>query len=176
MPILPLSNWTQTYKDIFYGKFDATERPMLWAKWVHKNSKGMQSTPYTTSVNILEQAFPPVSLPAGTAAQAAQFISQAWFSYVCSAVWTPAPPIPPFSAVTSVVMNVAILTAAQDTLMSALLTEMMNLTSGSAALETKALNIATAFYTASLSMGVLVTGLSLPTPTPIALIVPSVIF
>ena len=175
MPILPILNWKQSYKDIFYGKYDATSQPFLWAKWVHANTKSMQSLPYTSSVSILEQSFPPVTLAAGTPDIAAEFISQAWFVYVCSGIWVPMlPPIPPFLSVVNAVMNPSLVSVARLTLKVSLLLEMTNLASGEAALEMKALNMATAFYTASISTGLLINGMSLVIPS-VPIVVPGII-
>jgi hypothetical protein len=169
--IKPLSDWTSSYKDIFYKDLDPATQPLLFRKWVHLNFKGMQELVYSSSVTIIDQSFPPITIPApGTAITAAEIISSSWMSYVSSAIWAPKPPIPPFSVVASIVNDVALITAAKSSLKAALVSEFTNINGGT--LDVKATNMAIAFYTASMSLGVIVSGMSLTVP-PVPLIMMS---
>jgi hypothetical protein len=188
MPISPLSSWADSYEEFFYSKISnpttnpkvtkslsVAEQPLLWAKWVHKNTQGIQAAPpWSTIPTVLEAAFPPVLIPSpGTAPTTAMIISSSWASYISSIVWTPAPPIPPFSVITSVVTSPAAIAAAQTSLLAALTAEFAKpMAPGEAGGKLKALGISSAFYSATLSLGVMIIGLSLPIPTPVPLVIP----
>lgn len=188
MPIAPLPSWADSYEELFYSKvdnpttdpkvskaLDPVEQPLLWAKWVHKNTQGMQAAPpWSTVPTIMENSFPPVTIPApGTPPTTALIIASSWASYISSITWTPAPPIPPFSAITSVLTAPINIAAAQVALLAALTAEFaIPMAPGDAGGKIKALGVATAFYTATMSLGIMIVGLSLPTPTPNPLIIP----
>jgi hypothetical protein len=174
MPIKPVTDWISTYEEIFFKEFKLEDQPLLFRKWVHQNTKGLKPAVYMSSPTVTEASFPPVNLPsAGTAVTTAAFISTAWFSYISSIVWSVPAPIPPFSVVSGVVWDVGLVSAAKASLQAALVKEFTKTpTAGPSAIKTISAGMGAAFFQASMALGILVNGMSLPTPTPVPLVVP----
>ena len=172
MPIKPVSDWSSSYEDIFYKNVTVDTQPMLWGKWVDQNTQGLSAaSPYNIATVTLNRAsFPPVTAPpAPTPAPFCSLLANAWFAYIGSAIWAPCPPIPPFSAIASVTPSMVGIAAAQASLMASLIAAM---TPPSMPDKVRAMQISTAFYTATLASGIMISGTSLPSPTPIPLVLP----
>ncbi len=174
MTVQPLNIWMSTYEDVFFKEFTISDQPLLFRNWVHQNTQGLMEVVYGSKPTVKDVAFPPVTLPSpGTPVTAAQYIASAWFTYINSIVWSVPPPIPPFSAITGVVWDLGLVSAAQASLQAALVVEFTKTPkAGPTIAKSISAGMANAFYAATMSIGVLVTGSSMASP-PVPLIVPS---
>lgn len=192
MPIQPIPVWADSYDKIFNTKtkqtpdgvettpaFEIADQPLLWQKWVHENVNGVGGAPPFAATGTCNQsAFPPVAAPAPGAPPApAALIASGWMAYMGAITWAPPPPIPPFSAITTVITSPVGLATGYASILSALLADMAILPAGPApAVEAiskaKAMTLSTAFYTSTLACGIMLVGLSLPSPAPVPLIIP----
>lgn len=186
--IKPVTDWASSYEELFFSKIDnpttnpkvskaldPKEQPLLWGKWVHQNTQGIAGAPpFAATATAVQTNFPPVLIPApGTPPTTAAIIASAWMAYINAIVWAPPPPVPPFSAITLVTTSPLGSAAAMASLLAALTAEFaLPMAPGEAGNKIKALGVATAFYTATLSAGIMVTGLSLPSPVPVPLVIP----
>lgn len=183
----PPPAWASSYESIFKDTFKKVDQKQIdgvtgvaqaWAKWVNDNGKGIQgvvptAAPLTISGTTNQAAFAPVvfAVP-GVPPAAAAVLATAWQAWAMSIVWPVPPPAPPFSAILSVTTNPATAAAAYATLLAGLIAEFAVVPPGPAGLPAKYMNLGTLFSTATKSMGILVTGLSLPSPTPVPLVLP----
>jgi hypothetical protein len=174
MAVKPVSDWSSSYEDLFYKDLKAEKTPMLWGDWVHKNTQGIAAAPpYAASTPTLNRAsFPPVSSPpAPSCVPFCTLLSNAWFAYIASTLWTVIPPIPPFSAIAFIGPSMTGIAAAKTTLLSTLI-GIMSAPANANAGKMLAQQIAAAFYAATLSTGIMISGTSLPSPTPVPLVLP----
>lgn len=192
MPIQPIPTWADSYDKIFNTKskqtpngvevtpaFAIADQPLLWQKWVHENINGVEGAPpYAAKGTTNQSAFPPVAGPSPGAPPApAALIASGWMAYMSAITWVPPAPIPPFSAITSVITSPVGLAAGYSSILAALLSDMALVPSGplpavEAMSKAKATTLSTAFYTSTLACGIMIIGLSLPAPTPAPLVLP----
>lgn len=174
--IKPVSDWASSYEDLFFKKVTADKMPLLWGDWVHQNTTGLGAAPpwAAATVTLNRAAFPPINVPPSpTPALLCNLLSSGWAAYISSAIWAPPPPAPPFSAIALVTPSATGIGAAQPTLFSTLMGIFSAPAVASAAFpKTQAMQIATAFYTATMSSGIMLSGMSLPSPTPVPLVLP----
>jgi hypothetical protein len=172
MTVQPINQWVSSYEAVFFKNLEMSSQPLLFRKWVHQNTKGLTLAVYKSKPTVTEAAFPPVSMPPATPIVAAQNIASAWFTYICSILWSTPAPIPPFSAISGVVWDMGLVSAAKESLIAALVLEFAKTpTPGPTGLKNKATGISKAFYQATMSLGVLVNGMSTSGP-PVPLTVP----
>jgi hypothetical protein len=176
--IKPVSDWISSYEEMFFKDITAAKMPTLWGKWVHKNTTGLAAAAPWSGANVTlnEAAFPPITLPPNpTPALICNMISSGWVAYISSALWTPPPPAPPFSVISLVSPSPTGIAAAQPALFSALMAAFgtpPNIAPGFTKIQ--ATQIGTAFYTATMSSGIMLTGLTIPVPPapPLPLVLP----
>ena len=191
MPIQPIPAWADSYDAIFNTKskqtpdgvettpaFEIADQPLLWQKWVHENVNGVGGAPpFAAAGTVNQSAFPPVGAPApGAPPIPAALIASGWMAYMSAITWAPPAPVPPFSVITSVLTSPVGLATGYASILAALLTDMALLPppppAMEAVLKSKAMTLSTAFYTSTLACGIMITGLSLPAPTPAPLVIP----
>jgi hypothetical protein len=175
MPIQPFTSWKSTYEDLFFKNFDPKNQTTMYQDWVHQNSSSLGLAVYQSKPTITKQSFPVIAFPAGCPpATMAAILSSAWSAYIVSIMWALPPPVPPFSLISSVVIDPGLLASAKTALQAALTAEFSKPLQKDSAVAAASVSagMAQAFYTASISLGVNVIGMSLPTPTPNPLVVP----
>jgi hypothetical protein len=107
-----------------------------------------------------------LSLPEkGTAPIIAKKMADAWKAWISAITYAPAPPAPPFSQILSVTPSQVGILVAYSTLLSGLTAEMLVVPPDpNSAFKLKAVAMGTLFYTATVSAGVQIDGLSLSVP------------
>lgn len=150
----------------------------MWGTWIYENVKAIQCVAPITPPVTLSGTTPTASGFApdfkgkeNVTAVATELASQ-FQSFASSIAWVPPPPAPPFSAITSVVMNAGSVSAAYSTLLSGLLTELVTPTvAGSES--TKYTALATLFRTAFTSLTVDFIGIAQAGSPPPPLTIPA---
>ena len=176
MAIKPVSDWASSYEEMFFKDMTAEKAPIIWGDWVDKNTQGLSASPPWSgaTVTLMRPAFPPVTVPASPSpVPLCTMIANGWMSYILSASWTPPPPIPPFSVITMCMPSASGVAAAQAALLNTLIaTFTPPAVPGEAYQKAQAMKIATAFYTATMSSGIMLSGLTVPSPLPLPLVLP----
>jgi hypothetical protein len=175
MAIKPASDWISSYEDLFIKKEVTVDKaPMLWGDWVDKNTQGLMGMPpyNLASATLNRPAFLPVSLPpAPTPDMFCNLLSTAWFTYIASSIWSIPPPAPPFSAITFVGPSMIGLNAAKAILFTNLLAIFsVPASTDPSFLKSQASQIGTAFYTATLASGIMITGVPVAVPPPVLIL------
>jgi hypothetical protein len=163
------------YKDVDLKIQQPSNSPEIWRKFVTDSAAGLAVVPpFGYSATFNKDAFNPLSLgPGGNLASTAASIASAWANWFTAITWsfTPAP-IPPFTlSVVSVVSNPATVAAAQATLMAGLMAEFAIIPPNPEAAKLKHQTIAALFYTATITPGVLISGIVAGAP-PVPLSAP----
>jgi len=176
MPVPPQAAWEATYEPetkAYYAAYQLDQSykvANLWQKWIDPNVIGIEAAPpYAPSVATTDAtAFSPVNLEgASSVAQIAQILATAWKNYVLAFVWPPPPPVPPFSAITLVETSPTGAAAAYAILMTGLIAELVLVPGNPAtAFADKATAYSALFRTATLSIGIQITGLGIGAPPP----------
>lgn len=173
MAIKPVSDWASSYEDLFFKDMSKEKSATVWGDWVHQNTQGLAGAPpwTKTSVTLSRPAFPPVTLPPNPKPDTfCNLLAAAWFAYISSAIWTPPPPIPPFSVIALVAPSMTGIGTAKETLLATLISIFSAPASASSGfMKNQAMQIATAFYTATISSGIMISGTSTPPPAPLVL-------
>lgn len=176
MAIKPVSDWASSYEEMFFKDMTAAKAPLIWGDWVDKNTQGLAASPPWSgaSVTLMRPAFPPIASPsAPSCVPLCTMIANGWMAYISSAVWVPPPPVPPFSAIMLCAPSATGVAAAQASLLNALIAAMTPPPANNPAYQkAQAMKIATAFYAATMSSGIMLSGLSLPSPVPVPLMLP----
>lgn len=179
MPIKAAKTWADKYEPGIQKHYDAMGKGLpdkiedFWAKWVDENSQGLEvAPPYKTSGTTNVKSFS-LSLPsAGSAPIIAALMANAWKSWFQSITFLPPPPAPPFSAIISVMPSPLGLALAYAGLLSGLIAEMALIPPDPAtAFKLKGTKMGLLFYTATITAGVQIDGLSLSVP-PVPLSLP----
>ena len=138
MPFEPLDTWASSYEETFSILFEDAAQPGFnsdakteeaWQTWYDGNIidatcvAPIATAPTLTAVKDKLNFAPVQFVNPGTPDLAATVLSLAFAAYMNSLVWTPPPPAPPFSAITTVITDPVSVTAAQATLYAALLAE-----------------------------------------------------
>ncbi|MGL4398618.1 MAG: hypothetical protein ACRCXD_02010, partial [Luteolibacter sp.] len=147
----------------------AAQAGEIWQAFVAESTQGLSTAPpFLCQPTLNKAAFAPVAFPpVGGPPAIAAILSAAWAKFMLGTVWTVPAPVPPFSAITTVTPNPATIAAAQTVLFAGLVAEFLVLPPpGPAGLKIKSLALGTLFYTATLSSGVLLTGLGIGAPPP----------
>ena len=179
MPIKAAKTWIDTYQPGIEKHYDAMAKGLpdkiedFWQKWVDDNAQGLEvMPPYATKGTTTKTAFSLSLPPSGTAPIIAKLMATAWKNWFTAITFTPPAPAPPFSAIIAVTPSQVGLALAYATLLAGLIAEMALIPPDPAtAFKLKATKMGTLFYTATISVGVQVDGLSLSVP-PVPLSLP----
>jgi len=179
MPIKAVKSWIDTYEPGIQKHFDAMGKGLpdkiedFWQKWVDSNGQGLEvGPPYATKGTTMPTAFSLSLPPTGTAPIIAQLMATAWKGWFQAITFAPPAPAPPFSAILSVTASPVGLALAYSTLLAGLIAEMAIIPPDPAsAFKLKAAKYGLLFYTATISVGVQIDGLSMSAP-PVPLSLP----
>lgn len=176
MSITPITNWISTYESKLNDYYDqyqldpSYEIVKFWAGWVNSAGTGIQvAPPYASTGTTSEGSFSPVNFtPSMLAPQSALVLANAWQSWALGITWQVPAPVPPFSVIDTVVTSPLGVAAAYVLLLAGLTAEFLTPSppDGDAAMLIKKTAIGTLFYTATLSMGVQISGLGIGGPPP----------
>jgi len=178
MPAKAAKSWIDSYQPGIEKHYDKMMQGIpdkiedFWKKWVNDNAQGLEAlAPYGSKATPLADDFSLSLPPSGTPVVIAQLMATAWKGWVEKIVWPPPPPAPPFSVVLSVKASSLGVAIAYAGLFSGLIAEMAIIPPDPAsAFKLKATSMGTLFYTATVSAGVQIDGLSLSAPpVPVSL-------
>lgn len=172
-------SWIDSYQPGIEKHYDAMMQGLpdkiedFWKKWVDDNAQGLAVLPpYATEAKTMPENFSLSLPPSGTPVIIAQLMATAWKGWVEKIQWAPPAPAPPFSAITSVTVSSLGVAIAYAALFSGLIAEMSVIPPDpNSAFKLKATSMGTLFYTATISAGVQMSGLSLSVP-PVPLVLP----
>jgi hypothetical protein len=180
MPMLALPAWQKDYGDQLQAAFDKTaatgvdSTATVWGAWVGQNATGIEVFPPFVSLGSFSPTdfAEPGFSPTGTPVDAAIALADSWKAWFEAIKFIPAPPVPPFSAITMVTPSPVGVPVAYAALLAGLIAEMAVVPPDPlTASLLKGIAFGTAFYTACLSGGVQIDGLSLSVP-PVPLSLP----
>lgn len=179
MPIKASKTWIDTYEPGIQKHYDKMGKGIpdkiedFWMNWVDSNGQGIEvASPYATKGTTVPTAFSLSLPPTGGPAVIAKLMATAWKGWFQAITFTPPAPAPPFSAILAVTPSSIGLTIAYATLLAGLIAEMAILPPDPAsAFKLKAAKFGMLFYTATISVGVQIDGLSTSIP-PVPLSLP----
>lgn len=176
-----VKSWIDTYEPGIQKHYDKLGQGLpdkiedFWKKWVDDNTQGLEClAPFATKATALPDNFKLSLPPTGTAPVIALLMANAWKGYMEKIQYAPPPPSPPFSVITLAAPSKLGLVTAYAALLSGLIAEMSLIPPDPlSAFKLKATSFGTLFHTATISVGVELTGLSLSVP-PAPLFLPLV--
>lgn len=179
MPMQAVSAWGSSYKQKNEDAFKNAESGVdltskVWGDWTNTNGIGIEvAPPYKSSGVCLEANFPiPVFSPTGTPVDSATVLANSWKAWYKAIVFSPAPPLPPFSIITAVIPSPVGIEVAYAALLSGLIAEFTLIPPDPlTAFDLKGVSFGTLFYTACVSAGVQIDGIAIPgaPPPPLSL-------
>jgi hypothetical protein len=142
-----------------------------WQDWIGEVGVGMMVSPiYVSSGLANKSSFAPLIFPRiSTAPIIANIFATAWMNWYMSIQWTPAPPVPPFLIISSVTSSPSGTIGQKASLTAKLTAEFLK--KDQASLIAKYDNMAAAFYQATISSGVMISGMAIGAP-PVPLVIP----
>lgn len=181
MPAKAVKSWIDTYEPGIKKHYDKLSAGLpdkiedFWKNWVNDNATGLEClAPYATTAITQAQNFQLSLPPTGTAPVIAMLMANAWKGYMEKIQYAPPPPSPPFSVITLAAPSKLGLAISYAALLSGLIAEMSIIPPDPAtAFLLKATKFGTLFHTATTTVGVELTGLSLSVP-PAPLFLPLV--
>lgn len=179
--ITPLPTWQSKLKEkVNAGMKDLPNNPLAitlaYQDWIGEVGAGMQVAPlYQSQGTGNKTAFAPFIMPpppAGNPATVAQAYALAWFSWYMAIQWSPHSgplplPAPPFQVILAITSS-AVGAATQQAALIAKFTALFAVPSK----QEKFDQIAANFYSATLAAGVMISGILIPSPAPVPLVIP----
>jgi hypothetical protein len=174
MPVQPLSTWQKRLDEVFQETMknqakDKNSHIKAWQNWIGEVSTGISAAaPHISSGTTDKTMFAPLKFPKKSKPETAAIVfSNAWLSWYSGIKWTVSPPAPPFSVVTAIQSSPSGAGMAKAKLQSQLTAEFKKKTK-----DPKMDKIAKYFYDATISAGVMITGIALVGSPPPPLVVP----
>lgn len=179
--LTPLTTWQKKLKEkVSDGMKKLDKNPLAvtlaYQDWIGEVGKGMEVAPlYKSQGTGNKAAWAPFIMPpppAGNPATVAQAYALAWFSWYMAIQWSPHSgalplPAPPFQVIAAITSS-PVGAATQQAALIAKFTALFAVPSK----QEKFDQIAANFYAATLSAGVMISGMSIPSPTPVPIVIP----